>query len=69
MNGNVLWRHGTKSWMSLKDLKEEMWCRALDAMIGTSFGYHGKDLKEYAPAEVAEFAKARDLEADLTFCW
>ena len=57
MNGYVLWRHGTESWMSWKDVKEEMWFRSLDSMMGTSFGYHRKDLKEHAPAEVAEFAK------------
>ena len=32
MNGNVLWRHGTESWMPLKDLKEEIWYRVLDTI-------------------------------------
>ena len=32
MNGNVLWRHGTESWMPLKHLKEDIWYRVLDTI-------------------------------------
>ena len=65
----VLWRHCTESWMPLKDLKEKKRFRSLDSIMETSFGHLGKDLKEYAPVEVAEFAKARDLESDPAFFW